>query len=97
MTKHALAALAVTLIGGAAAGPAIAADVGISINIGEPGFYGRLDVGDFPQPAIIYSQPVLIERTSGYDSRARRSTCMCHQAMKGIGCLLYTSPSPRDS
>jgi len=69
MNKHPLAALAVTLIGCATAGSTMAADVGISINIGEPGFYGRLDIGDFPQPSVIYSQPVLIERAPGYDSR----------------------------
>ncbi len=42
--------------------PALAADVGVSIGIGQPGFYGRLDIGDFPQPQLIYSQPVIIER-----------------------------------
>ncbi len=42
--------------------PALAADVGVSISIGEPGFYGRLDIGNFPQPQVIYRQPVIIER-----------------------------------
>jgi hypothetical protein len=42
--------------------PALAADVGVSISIGEPGFYGRIDIGDFPQPVVIYPQPVVIER-----------------------------------
>ena len=41
---------------------ALAADVGVSVNIGEPGFYGRLDIGNFPQPQVIYSQPMVIER-----------------------------------
>ncbi|MDP3293111.1 MAG: hypothetical protein Q8M37_00050 [Nevskia sp.] len=45
-----------------AAVPAIAADVGVSINIGQPGFYGRIDIGDYPQPRVIYAQPVIIER-----------------------------------
>lgn len=44
--------------------PVLAADVGVSINIGEPGFYGRLDIGDYPQPQVIYSRPVIIERNS---------------------------------
>ena len=30
----------------AAASPALAADVGVSISIGNPGFYGRIDIGD---------------------------------------------------
>ena len=47
--------------------PARAADVGVSINIGQPGFYGRLDIGDYPPPQVIYRQPVIIERS--YDER----------------------------
>jgi len=46
----------------ATSAPAVAADVGVSISIGDPGFYGRLDIGDFPQPRVIYRQPVVIER-----------------------------------
>lgn len=49
-----------------AAVPAIAADVGVSINIGQPGFYGRIDIGSFPQPQLIYTQPVVIERQVRY-------------------------------
>ena len=44
-----------------AAAPALGADVGVSVNIGEPGFYGRLDIGNFPQPQVIYPQPVIIQ------------------------------------
>ncbi len=54
------AALATTTI----TTPALAADVGVSVNIGQPGFYGRLDIGGFPQPPVIYSQPRVIERVS---------------------------------
>jgi hypothetical protein len=42
--------------------PALAADVGVSVSVGQPGFYGRIDIGDFPQPTVIYRQPVLVER-----------------------------------
>lgn len=49
-----------------AVAPAIAADVGVSINIGQPGFYGRIDIGNVPQPRLIYSQPVVIERQVRY-------------------------------
>lgn len=41
--------------------PVCAVDLGVSISIGQPGFYGRLDIGDFPQPRLIYPQPVLIQ------------------------------------
>lgn len=46
---------------------AIAADVGVSLSVGQPGFYGRLDIGDYPQPRVIYRNPVVIQR-SVYDS-----------------------------
>lgn len=42
--------------------PAHAADVGVSISIGEPGYYGRLDINDYPPPQVIYQQPIAIER-----------------------------------
>ena len=44
--------------------PALAADVGVSVDIGHPGFYGRLDIGGFPQPQVVYRQPKVIERVS---------------------------------
>lgn len=35
----------------------------VSVSIGQPGFYGRLDMdADYPKPAVIYSQPVVIEQ-----------------------------------
>jgi hypothetical protein len=37
-----------------------ATDVGVSIGISQPGVYGRVDIGRFPQPAVIVSQPVII-------------------------------------
>lgn len=38
-----------------------AADVGVSVNVSQPGFYGRIDIGRAPQPVVIYPQPVVIE------------------------------------
>lgn len=37
-----------------------ATDVGVSIAISQPGVYGRIDIGRFPQPAVIVPQPVII-------------------------------------
>lgn len=45
--------------------PAQAADVGVSVSIGQPGFYGRLDIGDYPQPELVYAEPVVIHRPVG--------------------------------
>lgn len=41
--------------------PAFATDVGMSINIGQPGMYGRIDIGNYPRPQIIYPAPVMIQ------------------------------------
>ncbi len=41
--------------------PAFAADVGVSVQVGEPGFYGRIDLGNFPQPQLVYPRPVVIQ------------------------------------
>jgi hypothetical protein len=40
---------------------AYAAEVGISISLGQPGFYGQIDIGDYPPPRLIYAEPVIIE------------------------------------
>ena len=42
--------------------PALAADVGVSVSIGQPGFYGRIDIGGYPPPQVIYRQPRVVER-----------------------------------
>jgi hypothetical protein len=41
-----------------------AADVGVSVTVGQPGFYGRIDIGDYPYPppVVIYRQPRIVER-----------------------------------
>src|SRR5512134_883239 len=42
----------------------LAADVGVSVSIGQPGFYGRIDIGNAPPPVLVYPQPVLIQRVA---------------------------------
>ncbi|PXW88429.1 hypothetical protein C8R34_107112 [Nitrosomonas sp. Nm84] len=43
-----------------AATPVLASDLGISINIGQPGFYGQINLGNnYPRPQLIYPNPVL--------------------------------------
>ena len=49
-----------TIMLSALAIPALAADVGVSISVGQPGFYGRLDIGNYPPPVLIYPQPVVV-------------------------------------
>lgn len=56
MKRYALAAL----LAASVTVPALAADVGVSVSVGQPGFYGRIDIGNFPQPQVVYPQPVII-------------------------------------
>ena len=57
-----LGAIAVAIIGSM---PAYAADVGVSVSVGQPGFYGRIDIGDYPRPTLIYPEPIVIQRPVG--------------------------------
>lgn len=52
---------ALALTSAALTAPAFA-DVGVSIRIGEPGFYGQLDIGNHERPRIINSRPVLVRQ-----------------------------------
>jgi hypothetical protein len=51
---------------GTLAFPAFAADVGVSISVGQPGFYGQIDIGNTSPPPVVYAQPVVIARSPEY-------------------------------
>ncbi|PKM02849.1 MAG: hypothetical protein CVV16_10815 [Gammaproteobacteria bacterium HGW-Gammaproteobacteria-6] len=59
--KRLLVVFAATLAIGASV-QVHAADVGVSISIGQPGYYGRIDIGDYPRPQLLYSQPRMVQR-----------------------------------
>lgn len=42
--------------------PVFAADVGVSVTVGQPGFYGTIDIGDFPRPVLVYPEPIIVQR-----------------------------------
>jgi hypothetical protein len=46
----------------AAAAPAVA-QTSLSISVGQPGFYGRLDIGDFGRPPVYLAEPIIVERS----------------------------------
>lgn len=39
-----------------------AQDVNLSLQFGQPGFYGQVDIGNFPRPQLMYDEPLIIER-----------------------------------
>ena len=41
---------------------AFAADIGVTISIGHPDFFGRIELGNVAPPPVIYARPVIIER-----------------------------------
>lgn len=45
-----------------------AAEVGVSISVSQPGVYGRIDIGQYPQPAVVVQQPVLIRPAPVYQA-----------------------------
>ena len=49
----------------AAAAPAMA-QTNVSIQIGQPGFYGRIDLGGYAPPPVVYAQPIIVEREVRY-------------------------------
>jgi hypothetical protein len=49
------------LIAACTAVPALA-DVSASVAVSQPGFYGQINIGDFPRPAVIYAEPVWVAR-----------------------------------
>lgn len=57
-----LLSVAALFAGVLGAAPASAVDVGVSIAISQPGVYGRVDIGRYPQPAVWMPQPVIVAR-----------------------------------
>lgn len=58
MTTKFLAALLFV----ACAAPVIAADLSVSITVGQPGFFGQINIGNSPQPQLVYPQPVVVQQ-----------------------------------
>ncbi|WP_426113517.1 hypothetical protein [Massilia sp. PWRC2] len=62
LRRAARAALALGATLAFALGAAAPAAAQVSINVGQPGFYGQLNIGGFPPPVLYSPQPVVIER-----------------------------------
>jgi hypothetical protein len=56
MLKKIIPAVAVLAL----AATAHATDIGVSVQVSQPGVYGRIDIGRFPQPQVVVQQPVII-------------------------------------
>ena len=48
--------------------PAFAA--GVAVTVGQPGFYGQIDIGGAPAPELVYPQPIVVQRGPEYATAA---------------------------
>ncbi|MFZ4288210.1 hypothetical protein [Variovorax sp. HJSM1_2] len=44
------------------ASTAQAADVNVAVQIGQPGFYGRIDLGNTAPPPVVLAEPIWVQR-----------------------------------
>lgn len=58
MNRYLLAAALV------AATTSATADVSVSVNVGEPGFYGRIEIGTAPPPHLIFAKPIVVRQAN---------------------------------
>jgi hypothetical protein len=52
--------IALAVVSSAIALPALADS--LSLSVGQPGFYGRINIGGYPPPDVVYAQPVVVEQ-----------------------------------
>ena len=60
--KKYLLTVAATIAAATAAPAWSAVDVGVGVTIRQPGVYGRIEIGNYPPPPVLYPQPVIIAR-----------------------------------
>ena len=82
--------LGMLLAAGLLAGSASAA-VGVSINVGQPGFYGQINLGDAPPPRLVYSQPVYVERQTVEVEPIYLRVPMAHRSHWRENCYRYNA------
>ncbi len=73
--------------------PLASAQIGVSINIGQPGYYGRIELGDYPQPQLIYAEPRIIRRVQTVRSPIYLRVPPGHARNWGKHCSRYNACS----
>ena len=83
------AALAATAVSSAYAG----SNVGVSIDINQPGVYGRINIGNMPPPAVVYAEPVVMVPApiAVYQQPIYLYVPPAHQANWGRYCNAYSA------
>lgn len=57
--------LLAALISLGAASAQAGVNVGVSLNVGDPNFYGQIDIGNYPPPQLVNAAPVVIQPVVG--------------------------------
>ena len=52
---------------GLAVGGVVVALMGVTVNVAQPGVYGRIDIGTYGPPPVVHPQPVIIVPPPGTD------------------------------
>lgn len=52
--------LIITIVLMAVPAQAASPDVNVSVSVGQPGFFGQIDIGNAPRPQVIYAKPVVV-------------------------------------
>ena len=50
----------------ASTAPAFASDFGVTVGMGDSGYYGRIEIGNYPPPVVVNTQPVIIQQQRVY-------------------------------
>jgi hypothetical protein len=58
--------LATIALAAAASAPALADNFGVTVGMGDNGYYGRIDIGNTPAPVVYNPQPLIIEQQRVY-------------------------------
>ncbi len=56
--KHILLIISIVIF--AATAQAAQPNVNVSVSVGQPGFYGQIDIGNAPPPQLVYTNPVVV-------------------------------------
>ena len=59
--------------------PAFAENFGVSVGMGDNGYYGRIDIGNAPQPVVYNTQPVIIQQQPVYVEPVYMRVPVAHQ------------------
>jgi hypothetical protein len=58
--------IAATIFAAAGAAAPAMAQTSVSISVGQPNFYGHIDLGGYAPPPVYYTQPIIVERQVRY-------------------------------